>query len=216
MGAKKGLRKLELETGKIIIDRLEKETEEIVLGPGQFLTIFILPSGIHKSKRLDVYLRGEGARLEILGAVVGRQKEHSVLAINTIHEALNTTAHTHIRGVLFDESQADFAGLIKIKKGADKTSSLLEHRVLALGDGARCQSVPSLEIEADDVKASHAATVGRLDETQLFYLRSRGIPLETATRMIVEGFFEPVLRRIYDKEAAELIRGELWTGILRG
>lgn len=218
MGEKKQLQKKELEitSGKIVVDRFEQASGEVVLGRDEFLTIFLLPKFPNSNKVLNVFLKGDGSRVEVLGGLVGHSNETSRIEINIIHQGLNTSAYVHTRSVLFEQSQAYFSGLIKIEKGANKTSSLLETRALILGEGAHCESVPSLEIEADDVKASHAATMGRLDENQLFYLQSRGIDTHTATRMLIEGFFEPVLKRVGDEKAAAEIKGEIWTDVLKG
>jgi len=217
VGEKKELQKnkLEVTSGKIIVDRFAEASSEIILGKDENLTIFLLPKPPHPEKAINIYLRGDGSRVEVLGALVGKSFQESKITVNIIHQGQSTSAHTHVRAVLFDGSKAYFYGLIKIEKGANKTSSLLENRVLILGDGAVNQSVPSLEIEADDVKASHAATTGKLDEGQLFYLQSRGIDRRTATRMLVEGFFEPILARVSEEKAAAEIRGELWTDVLR-
>lgn len=218
MGEKKQLQKnkLEITSGKIVVDRFVQEKSEIVLGQDEIITVFLLPKFPNSNKVLDVFLKGDGSRIEVLGALVGRSREESRIVINIIHQGLNTSAYVHTRSVLFGKSQSYFSGLIKIEKGAGKTASLLETRALILGEGARCESVPSLEIEADDVKASHAATMGRLDENQLFYLQSRGIDTHTATRMLIEGFFEPVLKRVGDEKAAAEIKGEIWTDVLKG
>lgn len=218
MGSKKGLQKMELRTGQIVVDRLEQETGEIVLGPSERLTVFLLPSRGSFAKTLDVFLKGDGSRVEILGVVLGANQDKSRLTVNTIHQGHGTSAYSHVRAVLFDASETHFSGLIKIEKEADRTASLLENRVLLLGEKARAWSEPTLEIKADEVKASHAATVGQIDEAQLFYLRSRGINLKTATRMIVEGFFEPIFDRLKkfsrDEEFAH-IRGTLWADLLK-
>lgn len=219
MGEKKQLegRKLEVSLGRVKIDFLKKSQEEIVLKADEALTVFLLPKRGDFYKKLDVYLEGDRSRLEILGIVLGARAEQSRLVINTFHQGRGTSAYTHVRGVLFDEAQTHFEGLIKIDKGADATHSLLENRVLLLGEQARAESVPSLEIEANEVKASHAATVGRLDESQIFYLQSRGIDTKTATRMIVEGFLEPIfdrLRKAVSEEDFAHVRGRLWTDLL--
>lgn len=219
MGEKKELQKKELEIsrGRVLIDHLRYPQQKIVLGPDENLTIFLLPSRGSFSKKLDVFLRGDRSRLVVLGVVLGARQEESTLIINTIHQGRGTSAYTHVRAVLFDASETHFSGLIKIEKGADQTSSLLENRVLLLGPKSRAESIPSLEIEANEVKASHAATTGQIDEQQLFYLRSRGIDLKTATRMIVEGFFEPIFDRLREMaKPAEYahIRGALWANLL--
>ena len=108
------------------------------------------------------------------------------------HKAENTRANIHIRGVVKDEAEAKISGRLKIFKGAQKTNSFLTEKVLILSDKARAEVVPDLEIEADDVKASHAATVGKIDEEQVFYLMSRGLKKQQAEDIIVEGFLKPV------------------------
>ena len=217
MGEKKDLvsKRWELSSRRVLIDRcLEKETK-IILSAGQSLRIILLPHQNHSQKSLEVFLRGDHSRVEILGAVLGRGQDRFNLDVKTIHQGVGTSAYTHVRGVLFDESYVSFSGLIRIDKGANKTSSLLENRVLVLGEKARAESIPSLEIEADDVKASHAATVGKIDPDQLFYLQSRGIELKTAVRMIVDGFFDPILSKIDDEKLVARIKGDLWVDILR-
>ena len=217
MGEKKSLKieKLEINVEKVLIDRGEEKETEIVLGERELLKIILLPSVNHPLKNLKVYLKGDGSRAEVLGIIPGKGHTYFDITVSVIHQGVNTSAYTHVRGVLFDESKAQFRGLIRIDKGANKTSSLLENRMLILGQGARADSIPSLEIEADDVKASHAATIGRIDEQQLFYLQSRGIERKTATRMVVDGFFEPIISEIGNESVAALIRGDLWVDILK-
>lgn len=217
MGSKKELQKQKLEVfdGQIIIDRFDEPESQIVLTKDSLLTIFLLPRPGKLDKKLTVFLKGDGSRVEILGAFVGRNEEKSEIIVNVIHQGLGTSAYTHVRAVLFEGCHSYFSGLIRIEKGANKTISLLENRVLILGEKARSESVPSLEIEADDVKASHASTTGNLDENQLFYLLSRGIGKNTATRMLIEGFFEPVLNRVGSEKAAAEIRGEIWVDVLK-
>lgn len=217
MGSKKELQKQKLEVleGRLLIDRFDEAESQIILKDEESLTVFLLPHPGKINKKLTVYLKGNGSRVEILGAFVGRGEEKSEITVNVVHQGLNTSAYTHARTVLFDESRSYFSGLIRIEKGANKTTSLLENRVLILGEKARSESLPSLEIEADDVKASHASTTGNLDENQLFYLLSRGIGKATATRMLIEGFFEPVLNRVGSEKAAAEIRGEIWLDVLK-
>lgn len=147
---------------------------------------------INKSGKYVVELVGEGAEVEILGAFAGKNKDEINIDIVVLHKAMNTTANTHIRGVVGDQAQAKIVGTIKVLPGAQKTSSFLKEKVLILSDRARAEVVPNLEIEADDVKCSHAATVGKIDAEQLFYLRSRGLTHKAAEAMIVEGFLAPV------------------------
>jgi len=148
---------------------------------------------IDKPGRYRVELVGEGAEVEIGGGFVGRDRERLAVEIEVIHKAKNTTAKTQIRGVVDDEAQARIVGTIRVLPGAVKTNSFLTEKILILSDKARAEAVPNLEIEADDVKCSHAATVGKIDEEQLFYLMSRGLRRSQAEAMMVEGFLAPVV-----------------------
>ena len=92
-----------------------------------------------------------------------------------------------------DKSRLGFEGIIKVDHGAQRTDSYLSMHTLFLSEGARANSVPGLEILADDVRCSHGATVGTVQEEQMFFLRARGIPEIEAEKLIVGGFFEPVI-----------------------
>lgn len=216
MGEKKELKDQQLgfKTGRVIIDHCQKESSRIVLKKDEFLTIILLPFGSSRRKNLEVCLKGDGSRVEILGAILGKKNEESAINIRTVHQGLRTSAYSHVRAVLFGASQTRFLGMIRIEKGANKTNSLLENRVLILGEKAKATSDPQLEIEADEVKASHAATIGRVNDSQIFYLQSRGIAAHTALRMVVEGFFEPILKKILDQKIVAEIQGELWKDVL--
>jgi len=147
---------------------------------------------VDKPGKYIVELVGEGAHAEIIGGFRGKGKEKIEIDIEVRHMAPNTTANTHIRGVVDDSSSAKVNGMIKVFKGAQKTNSFLVERILILSDKARAETIPNLEIEADDVKCSHAAAVGKIDEEQVFYLMSRGLRRAQAYEMIVEGFLAPV------------------------
>jgi len=112
------------------------------------------------------------------------------------HDAIATNAETLVKGVLTDRSRVEFEGMIRVQPKAQQTASFLSDHTLLLSAECRAESIPSLEIGANEVSASHGATTGQIDEEQLFYLMVRGIPLDEAQRIIVQGFFEPVLQRI--------------------
>ena len=94
------------------------------------------------------------------------------------------------------KGRAVWRGLIKVDPGAQKTDGYQANRNLVLDDQARADSIPGLEILADDVRCTHGATVGKLEKEPLFYLKSRGIPQKDAERLVVEGFFDPIMQRI--------------------
>ena len=142
---------------------------------------------------------------------LGKNKDQFTLTTTTRHQALHTTANTIVRGVLFDQSTAKLDGMIKIDPDAQQTNSFLDQNIILVGDKARADAQPMLEIEANDVKASHAATVGKLEEDQLFYLMSRGISHQQAIQTLVAGFLQPVLDMIKDKQQQKAIANQLFT-----
>ena len=157
--------------------------------------------------RIDTLFNGQGSQCNNLGVFLGRGKEHVDFTTNMYHNALNTTNEVLVDGILKDESTSVYRGLIRIEKEAQKTYSYLANNILKLGDKTLANSIPSLKIDANDVKASHGATVGQIDEEHMFYLMSRGLSKAEAERLIVEGFFEPIIQKIPLEELREKIRG---------
>ena len=156
--------------------------------------------------RLDTNFDGQGSQCNNIGVFLGKGKEHIDFTTNMYHNVENTTNDVLVDGILKDESSSVYRGLIKIEKQAQKTFSYLENHILKLGEKTLANSIPSLKIDANDVKASHGATVGQIDEEHMFYLMSRGLSREEAERLIVEGFFEPVIQKIPSEELREKIR----------
>jgi Fe-S cluster assembly protein SufD len=112
------------------------------------------------------------------------------------HLAPHTTSDLLFKGALKGNSRSVWQGMIYVAKGAEKTDGYQANRNIVLDEGSRADSIPGLEILADDVRCTHGATVGRLEAEPVFYLRSRGIPKPDAERLVVEGFFDPVMQRI--------------------
>ncbi len=112
------------------------------------------------------------------------------------HAAPKTTSDLLFKGAVQDHAKSVYTGLIKVRHDARGTEAFQTNRNLTLSEGAWAESVPNLEIETNDVKCSHASTVGPIDEDQRFYLESRGIPPEVAERLVVLGFFDEVLHQL--------------------
>lgn len=121
------------------------------------------------------------------------------------HRAEHTTSDVLCKNALLDESRSIFAGLIRVEENAQHTDAYQTNRNLVIGPSAEANSLPGLEILANDVKCSHGATTGRIDEDQLFYLQSRGIPRAAAKQLVMLGFFEEVLAGI-PSDLADSIR----------
>lgn len=137
-------------------------------------------------------LVGEGSSVHLVGIFLGDNASSVKFDTLVTHEASHTISKTTIRGVFRDRSSFDNDGMIRINKGAVASDGFFASKVL-LFDNAKGRSVPSLEIDENDLKAGHASTIGRPDEDQLFYLRSKGLTEKEALELIVSGFFEPAL-----------------------
>lgn len=146
---------------------------------------------------VEAGLTATGSDSEMLGIYFADQNQ--VLDHHTLQDHISANAHSDLlyKGALRDESLAVFSGLIRVKPGAQKTDAYQTNRNLILGtDDAFAVSLPRLEILADDVKCSHGSTTGQVDETELFYLMSRGIPRREAEKLVVFGFFGEITSRV--------------------
>jgi Fe-S cluster assembly protein SufD len=144
----------------------------------------------------ETQLIGTGAKTLTRGICFTDGDQHFDNTSNTHHAAQDTFGDILFKGALRDTSRLGFEGIIKVDKGAQKTDSYLTMNTLFLSEGAKANSIPGLEILADDVKCSHGATVGTVQEEQVFYLMSRGISRIEAEKLIVGGFFEPVIEEM--------------------
>jgi Fe-S cluster assembly protein SufD len=151
-----------------------------------------------KVARADVEcdLQGEGSESEMLAVYLADADQHFDHQTYQLHAAPHARSDLLFKGALKDRSRAVFRGMIRVLKGAQGTDAYQTNRNLLLSEDAHADSLPNLEIEADDVRCSHGATIGQQDEQQLFYLMSRGLPRAIAEKLIVEGFFEEVLARV--------------------
>lgn len=149
-----------------------------------------------KNKKLDVVLAGENASVEILGLVIGRGAEEKEFVANITHAAPNTKSDVRVKGVLRGRSKFDFRGNVRIEKGAKGSDAYLRSDVLLFDDAKMGDDTPALEILEPDVKAGHAATVGKVDENMIFYLMSRGLSRNESEKLIIEGFIGPIREKI--------------------
>jgi Fe-S cluster assembly protein SufD len=144
-----------------------------------------------------------GAFSEMLGIFFADGSQHFDHRTEQDHEAANCTSDLLYKGALRDESRAVYSGWVHVRPGAQKTDAMQTSRNIVLSDRAKADAIPNLEIEANDVRCGHAASVGPVEEETLFYLQSRGIPRKEAERLIVFGFFQEVLDRIPVEEVRD-------------
>jgi Fe-S cluster assembly protein SufD len=154
-------------------------------------------------------LVGAGAKAYVHGFMFGDQRQHFDLHTLQKHLAEQTTSDLFIKSVLKDRARSVYQGTIQVAPGAQRTDAYQSNRNLLLSDTARADSIPGLEILANDVRCTHGATVGTVDAEQMYYLMTRGLPRTDAQRLVVEGFFVPVLDRIPLESVREQLRGAI-------
>lgn len=145
---------------------------------------------------IDSQLIGNAAKTQCNGIYFLDGKQHVDIDTMMRHTGYATTGDLLIHGALKDKARSVFLGMIQIDPSGQLTDSYLKNQNLLLSETARVDSIPALQIDANDVKASHAATISQVEEEYIFYLQSRGIPRKIAVHMIVEGFFSTVLSRM--------------------
>ena len=161
---------------------------------------------------LSCYLNGQGAEADLIGLVFGRGQQHFDYQTLQEHVGDDTRSDLLLKVALRDRASSNFTGMIRIDKTALRTASNQENRNLLLSDEARADSDPKLEIlNSDVVRCGHGATVGLVVEEMIFYLMTRGLSHDEAERLIVEGFFEPLLARV----PLASVRERLWASIHR-
>ena len=153
----------------------------------------------------DVFLDGKGASAEVNGVTFATDRQVISYYTQQTHNAPNTRSDLLYKDVVRDRARCIWRGMIKVAKDAQKTDGYQRNDSLLMSDECRADAIPGLEIEADDVRCTHGATCGRVDEEQLFYCMCRGLNRTEAMHMIVEGFFQ----RVYDRIPVEIVRETL-------
>jgi Fe-S cluster assembly protein SufD len=159
--------------------------------------------------RMETRLGGPGADARVTGAYATHARQHVNFDTTQEHAAPNTTSDLAFRGVLHGRSSAVWKGNIIVDPGAQKTDAFQESRNLLLSKRAHADAIPGLEIQANDVRCTHAAAIAQVDADQLFYLRSHGLPEGTAKRLVIEGFLAALVERFEQGPVRELLRGAL-------
>jgi Fe-S cluster assembly protein SufD len=145
--------------------------------------------------RMETRLGGPGADARVTGAYASHGRQHIDFDTTQEHAAPSTTSDLAFRGVLQDRSSAVWKGNIIVDPGAQKTDAFQESRNLLISKRAHADAIPGLEIQANDVRCTHAAAVAQVDPDQLFYLRSHGLPEPVAKRLVIEGFLAALVER---------------------
>lgn len=165
--------------------------------------IVLAMPGVSCDLKMDVRLAGEGSEANIFGAYVCGGDEKVKISVDMHHDLPHCNSRQLFKGIAGGTSKVDFYGKIIVAKDAQRTEAYQENHNILLSDGAKVDTKPQLEIYADDVKCSHGATIGRLNEEEQFYMRSRGITLEDAKVLQMISFIAPVLENIPDETQRE-------------
>jgi Fe-S cluster assembly protein SufD len=146
--------------------------------------------------RMETKLAGRGSSARVTGAYAGMGTQHLDYDTTQEHAAAHTNSDLAFRGVLAERATAVWRGMIRVDPGAQQTDAFQESRNLLLSKDAHADAIPGLEIEADDVRCTHAAAVAQLDPEQLYYLRARGLSEQSAQRLVIEGFVGALVERV--------------------
>lgn len=179
---------------RIVLDNLSNPSDVSITHEDGIL-YYVLYGFSTMEKRIEIHLTKEGAEADILGILIGREGECSISTLQH-HQAPNTKSDLLVKTVLSGDAHFSYDGLIKIDRDAQKSNAYQRNENILLSSRARVETKPELEILANDVRCTHGATIGRLNEEELFYLQSRGIEEKNAATMILRGFIEHVIARI--------------------
>ncbi len=171
--------------------------ERVRVGAGAKIDWIFSAVGTHLTKNFsEIDLDGIGSTGKMSGFYFADDDQHLDHDTQQNHNAANTTSDLLFKGALRDKGRSVWQGMIYVAPGAQKADGYQANRNLVLSPGARADSIPGLEILADDVRCTHGATVGQLEQEHIFYLMTRGMMRVDAERLVVDGFFDPVLQRI--------------------
>lgn len=165
--------------------------------------VVLIPPGVSCDLHMNIELKGEGAEANVYGAYVCGADERVNVSVDMHHDVPHCNSRQLFKGIAGGSSKVDFYGKIIVAKDAQRTVAYQENHNILLSDAAKVDTKPQLEIYADDVKCSHGATIGRLNEEEQFYMRSRGISLEDAKVLQMISFIAPVLENIPDETERE-------------
>jgi Fe-S cluster assembly protein SufD len=198
---------IEFKTGKAELLMVEKfQNSDIIIGKDTHVTVVaFLTEGWEQLAKIKLHFEGQGAELLFLVFIIGKGKNSFIFETDSLHTVPNTKAKYLVKCAMFDQSFADYKGNLIIAKSAPETEVYLAHHTLLLSPEAHTKTIPALEIEADEVKAGHAATLGKVDEDLMFYLMSRGFSAKEAERMLVDAFFNDQLALIEDEDLREIL-----------
>ncbi len=161
----------------------------------------ILLLGNKSRGQINLELMGVNASANLQIAIIGREDYRFELELEEKHLSPHTKSLVKVHSALFNQSSVNFEGKIVMPPGAEFSDARLEHHTLLLSEDAKTRTIPALEIEAQEVKASHAASLGKIDQEQIFYCQSRGFSATETERMLLDAFFKEFRSCISEEQA---------------
>lgn len=193
----------------LLVDQ-NRRKQTVVLAENESKTVVVLLN-TNSTNMLDlkVELNGEGAHAIILGIIIGKGDKEFILNTWQIHKAAHTTSDLLVKGVFRGSSKLKYRGLIEIKKDAQNANAFQQENNLLLSPTVTIDTRPELEIQANEVRCTHAATVGQISEEELFYLKSRGLTQKKSENLIVSGFLQQVVHCIPEGSVRKKISNDI-------
>jgi len=176
---------------KFIQIKQGKKSKHVVNTPGEYIFFIHNYSG-----EVDIEIKSQEAKVFIYGIYVGKKGDNFTLNTIQHHKIGNSISDLLIKGVFFDDAKFIYDGLIKIDKKAQKSNAYQKNQNLMLSKDVFVSSKPNLEILANDVRCTHGSTTGQLDQTQVYYLKTRGLTEDTAQKLLIEGFVGDVFNKM--------------------
>lgn len=196
-----------------IVECAEITQRIVVERDAQVDIVYVVKPGTSCDLKIDVELVGEGAQANLYGVYVCGSDEKVRIAVDMHHKVPHCNSRQLFKGIASGESRMDFYGKIIVAQDAQRTEAYQENHNLLLSEKAKVDTKPQLEIYADDVKCSHGATIGRLNEDEQFYMRSRGISLEDAKVLQMISFIAPVFENVNDEAQREALAAQFESDI---
>lgn len=196
-----------------IVESAEIARHIVVEKDAQADIVYVVKPGTSCDLKIDVELVGEGAQANLYGVYVCGSDEKVRIAVDMHHNVPHCCSRQLFKGIASGSSRVDFYGKIIVAQDAQRTEAYQENHNLLLSEKAKVDTKPQLEIYADDVKCSHGATIGRLNEDEQFYMRSRGISLEDAKVLQMISFIAPIFDNIKDETQREALAAQFESDI---
>lgn len=168
--------------------------KNIIIKENEKLTLPVVWFGKEKEINYNIKLAGNNSSLKFLMLLLGKKADKVKIQVNIDHQKKETKSKVIVKGIIANSASVDFNGLVKIEPGGKGSNAWLSANLLILSDNAKGRAVPALEILENDVKAGHTTTVGKVNDVELFYLMSRGLPKIKARDLIIQGFLGDFLQ----------------------